>query len=141
MCRPCDDDEGEEAVKVASLPTTFQQTLSQLTDHRVAHFPYQSWCPYCVEGRGREFGHRTTEKESSATPAISFDYAFLSDGDEIETQEAFEAAGDGAIELLVVRDNKSKAIFGNVVPKKSFDGKGLSVDSLVEDVNCLVIPR
>ena len=128
-------DKGEEAVKVTSLPTPFQPTLSQFTDHRVTHFPYQSWCPYCVEGRGREFGHRTTEKEWGGTPTISFDYAFLSDGDEIETQDAFEAAGEGAIKLLVVRDNKSKAIFGHVVPKKGFDEKEFSVDSLVEDVN------
>ena len=33
--------EGEEAVKVASLPTPFQPTLTQLTDHRVTHFAYQ----------------------------------------------------------------------------------------------------
>ena len=38
-------DEGEDAVKVASLPTPFQQTLSQFTDHSVTRFSYQSWCP------------------------------------------------------------------------------------------------
>ena len=130
-------EEGEEAVKVTPLPTPFQPTLSQFTDHCVTHFPYQSWCPHCVEGRGREFGHRTTEKESSGTPTISFDYAFLSDGNEIETQEAFEAAGEGAIKLLVVRGSKSKAIFGHVVPQKGLDEKGFSVDSLVEDVKWL----
>ena len=98
MCRPCSDhsvifgteddigekltasDEGEEAVKVASLPAPLQPTLSQFTDHCVTHFPYQSWSPYCVEGGRREFGHRTTVKESSATPTVSFDYDFLSDG-------------------------------------------------------------
>ena len=84
--------------------------------------------------------HRTTEKESRGTPTISFDYAFLSDGDEIETQEAFEAAGDGAIKLLVVRDNKSKAIFGHVVPKKGPDEKVFSFDSVVEGVKWLGIP-
>ena len=38
-------DDGEEAAKVTSLPTPFQPTLSQFTDHRVTHASYQSWCP------------------------------------------------------------------------------------------------
>ena len=41
----------------------------------------------------------------------------------------------------VVRDNKSKAIFGRVVPQKGLDEKGLSVDSLVEDVKWLGYTR
>ena len=76
------------------------------------HYPYKAWCPYCVEGRGGEFGHRRVTKESSATPTISFDYAFLSDGEEVETQEACEAAGESAVKLLVVRGHKSKAMLG-----------------------------
>ena len=51
-------EEGEQAVKVVPLPTPYQPTLSQFLDYSVTHYPYQSWCPYCVEGRGREFGHR-----------------------------------------------------------------------------------
>ena len=82
-------------------------------------------------GLGREFGHSRVTKESSATPTISFDDAFLSDGEEVETQEAFEAAGDpdSAVKLLVVRDDKSKAIFGHVVPKKGIDKNIFAFDS------------
>ena len=54
-------------------------------------------------------------KESSATSTESFDYAFFSDGDEVKTQEALEAAGDSAIKLSVVRDDKRKTIFGRLV--------------------------
>ena len=66
-------------------------------DHGVTHYPYQSWCPYCVDGRGREFGHHRVVRESSSTPTVSFDYAFLSNNGDIETQEAPEAAGDRAM--------------------------------------------
>ena len=90
-----------------------------------------------MEGRGREFGHNRVVRESSSTPTVSFDYASLSDGEEIETQEAYEAAGESAVQLLVVRDDKSKAIFGHVVPKKGIDEKHFVVDSLVEDVKWL----
>ena len=129
--------EEEPAAKVRPLPTPFQPTLSQYLDHCVTHYPYQSWCPHCVEGRGREFGHHTHAKEPGAAPTISFDYAFLSDGDEVKSQEAFESAGESAIKVLVVRDDKSKAIFGHVVPQKGVDEKGFSVSALVEDVRWL----
>ena len=129
--------EEEQALKVAPLPTPYQPTLSQFLDHCVTHYPYQSWCPYCVEGKGREFGHRATEKESCATPIVSFDYAFLSDNEDIETQQAYEEAGDGAVKLLVVRDNKSKAIFGHVVPQKGVDKEHFAVDALVQNLKWL----
>ena len=42
-------DEGEQAVRIVPLPTPFQPSLSQCMDDCVTHYPYQSWCPYCVE--------------------------------------------------------------------------------------------
>ena len=143
LCRVCDDQcevfgvedgqeeieaslEEEQAVKVRPLPTPYQPTLSQFLDHCVTHYPYQSWCPYCVEGKGREFGHRATEKESCATPIVSFDYVFLSDNEDIETQQAYEDAGEGAVKLLVVFS--AKAALGDLALKKGEiclqDGKG-----------------
>ena len=53
------------------------------------------------------------------------------------TQDAFDAAGETAVKLLVVRDDRSKALFAHVVPKKGMDEKGFSVDSLVEDIKWL----
>ena len=150
LCRPCvfgmEDGTGEElraseeeeqAMKVVSLTSPFQPTLSQYLDHCVTHYPYQSWCPHCIEGKGREFGHSTRAKEQSDVPTVSFDYAFLSDGEEILTQDAFDAAGESVVKLLVVRDDRSKALFAHVVPKKGIDEKGFSVDSLVADIKWL----
>ena len=90
-----------------------------------------------MERRGWEFGHKRVVRESSAIPTVSFDDAFLSDGEEVETQEAYEAAGETAVKLLVVRDDKSNAIFWHVVPKKGIDEKNAAVESLVEDVEWL----
>ena len=111
-------DEGEQAVRIVPLPTPFQPTLSQFWDHCGTHCPYQPWCPYCVEGRGREFGHSRVTRESSATPTIAIGDAFLSDGEEVEKQEAYKAAGASAVKLPFIRNDKSKAFFGHGVPKK-----------------------
>ena len=130
-------DEEEQAEKVKPLPTPFQPTSSQQLDHSITHYPYQSWCPHRVEGRGREFWHCVHVKELGAAPTTSFDYAFLSDGAEITSQEAFESVGESAIKVLIVRDDKSKAVFGQVVPQKGVDEKGFAVSSLVENVSWL----
>ena len=87
-----------------------------------------------MEGRGRKFGHRCAAEEASATPTVSVDYASRSDGEDIETQLEYEAAGENAVKLLVVRGDRSKAIFGHVVPRKGFGEKCSAVGSLVEDV-------
>ena len=65
-------EEGEQAVKVVPLLSSYQLTLSQFLGHCVTHYPYQSWCPFCVEGRGREFGRRADVKEPSAARIISY---------------------------------------------------------------------
>ena len=70
-------------------------------------------------------------------PVVSFDYAFIGDDGEIGDQEGFEAAGEGAAKVLVVRDSKSKAVFAHVVHAKGADAEGYAVDCLVEDVKWL----
>ena len=104
-------DEEEEADVPLCLPTQYPPSRSEFLDHCVTHYPFRAWCRHCLEGRGREFGHgsHSGTKEQNACPVVSFDYAFLSDQDEIVTQEGFEAAGEGAAKILVVRDSKSKA--------------------------------
>ena len=52
-------------------------------------------------------------------------------------QAGFESAGQGAVKVLVVRDDQSKSVFGHVVLSKGIDEKGFSVKCLVEDVKCL----
>ena len=128
------DDEGKKAEKVQPLPIPHQLTLSEYRDHCVTHFPYHSGCPHCLEGRGREFGHRRREKALGEVPIVSFDYVFLSDKEDIIDQAGFEAAGEEAVKVLVVRDDKSKSVFGHVIPKKGLEEKGFSVDYVVEDI-------
>ena len=68
---------------------------------------------------------------------MPFDYCFISDAGEIVSEDDFNAAGDGAIKVLVIRDSRSKALFAHVVPSKGIDQKGFAVSSLVDDVKWL----
>ena len=134
-------EEEEDAVVVPSLPTPNMPTLSQVLEHNVTHCPYRVWCRHCVEGRGREFGHLSCRPcEPRGAPTVSFDYAFIGDKGEITSQEQADTE-IGAAKLLVVRDSKSKAVFGHVVPVKGIDEKGFSVDAVVDCVQWLGYSR
>lgn len=123
----------EEADVAKPLPIPDTPTRSEFMDHCVAHCPYRSWCRHCVEGRGREIAHSSSEHGPREVPTRSSDYAFVGDAGDITTQEQADVE-EGSIKILVVRDNVSKAVFAHVVPKKGFDDKGFAVDSIVGDV-------
>ena len=108
-----------------------------MLEHCATHVPYRAWCPHCVEGRGREFGHSSCQPvEGRATPTISFDYAFVGDRGEIISRVEADVE-DGAIKILVIRDNKSKAVFAHVVPRKGVDEDGFAVKCVVDDAKWL----
>ena len=121
LCIPCEEE--EQAEMPLCLPSVYQPTRSEYMDHCVTHYPFRAWCRHCLEGRGREFGHSHQEgsKDERSTPIISFDYCFVSDVGEITTSAEFEAAGEGAAKILVLRDCKSKVVFAHVVPMKGVD--------------------
>ena len=131
--------EEEEVTCPPCLPSPYQPTRSEFLDHCVTHFPFRAWCRHCLESRGKEFGHdrRHGLKDANAAAVVSFDYVFLSDGDEVTTEEEFQAAGEGAVKILVIRDSRSKALFAHVVPVKGIDEKGFAVNALVEDIKWL----
>ena len=62
----------EEAEQIQCLPIPETPTLSDVLDHRCTHYPYRPWCPDCVEGRGREFGHSAAQLgEGRSIPTVS----------------------------------------------------------------------
>ena len=50
------DEDENEPVKMAKDPG--QPSAEQEKEHRVDHYPYRSWCKFCVMGRGVGFQHR-----------------------------------------------------------------------------------
>ena len=95
---------------------------------------------FALRWRGTEFGHSCNAKAPSAASTVFFCYyAFLSDGDDVLTHKKFEAAGHGAVKMLVVRYDKSQAICGCMVPTKGIDEKGCSFKFPVEDVKWLLL--
>ena len=68
-----DDDELEaEAAPRRTAPDPGQPTREEVEEHRVDHFPFRSWCEFCVKGRGSGEQHR--RGPDGAIPSISAEY-------------------------------------------------------------------
>ena len=63
-----DIDEQQEARKAKGIPAPRQPTEQERMEHELTHLPYRSWCPLCVQGKGRADNH---PKQHSKTPVIS----------------------------------------------------------------------
>ena len=51
-----------------------QPSPQKVQEHNSTHLPYRSWCPICVQGRGKSAPH---QKQTSRKPSIQIDFAYL----------------------------------------------------------------
>ena len=63
-------------------------------------------------------------------------YASVSDRGDISSQEQADTE-ESSIRISILRASQSKAVFGQVIPKKGVDNKGFAANAIVEDVNWL----
>ena len=57
VCEPC----GEAPIIVAKSPSC--PSHEERERHNATHLPYRSWCPVCVQARGKEDSHRKNKKK------------------------------------------------------------------------------
>ena len=140
------DAEDVDPVKRATDPG--QPTAADVESHRCDHYPYRSWCKWCVMGRGLGTPHRSRGEESRI-PRIGVDYFFITRGgvrkhDELtldggpgppSDELTEQARKDGEIiKCVIVRDWETKSIFGHCVPCKGADEEDYVAGLVAEDV-------
>ena len=55
VCEPC----GEAPIVVARDPAC--PSHEERERHNATHLPYRSWCPVCVQARGKEDSHKNNK--------------------------------------------------------------------------------
>ena len=138
-----EDEDESEPVKIARDPG--QPTAQQEKEHQVDHYPYRSWCRFCVMGRGIGFQHR--HAQGSSVPRIGVDYFFITTGgvkkrDELteypEDKDVEEGRTNGElIKCVVIRDFESKVISAHCVPCKGSDEEDYVANLVIADVRWL----
>ena len=66
-CEPC----GDPYLIIAKSPHS--PTEEEKERHYTTHLPYRSWCPICVQARGKEDSHKSAKKKHEGEPTIVMD--------------------------------------------------------------------
>ena len=111
-----EEDFGENApVKVRTKP--IQPSKKEVEEHQATHYPYRSWCRYCVAASGRRDKHASvSENQEDEVVCIACDYGFFtSKEDEDKPEEELEKK---YTPFLATVDDSTKSTFGDVVHRK-----------------------
>ena len=135
-----EDSEEAEAPRIA--PDPGQPTAKQVAEHRITHYPYRTWCKFCVMGRGRGAPHGPSSNGNVAI--VGIDYFFITRGGVKKRSEIdypMTEAGDGEVDVareagelikcIVIRCSRFKAVFAHVVPRKGLDEDDYVADLVV----------
>jgi hypothetical protein len=112
----------EEGREVRNRRPARGPTAEELRVHRLTHWPFRSWCPDCVAGRAKDWGHPQREKKEREVPTVHLDYCFPRDHE-----------GGDSVATIVGKDDLSKMSISHVVPRKGADHEWV-VKQLVRDL-------
>ena len=114
-----DAESGEVSQRAEALPAPKVPSRAEVEAHNVNHFPYRSWCRWCVMARRRNTQHRHSRSRLSqrSIPLLVADYCHMRD---LQDEELAKA--------LVAKLYPAKAMLAVVV-----DQKGLS-DAVIKRV-------
>ena len=138
-------EEPQESQQLRAGRSPVKPSDAEVEEHRLTHHVYRSWCRQCVEGRG--YGEkRAGSSGESNIPVIGIDYWYITAGSIFRREEmeyALDEAGEqrlaegrraGAIvKCLIVRDFKTKCVFGHVIPFRDQE-QLYSADLVTSDV-------
>ena len=71
-----DDEEQQQGTTAKAAQAPKQPTPQEILENNVTHLPYRSWCPICVQARGRQNNH---PKQHSKLPIIQLDFGGFDD--------------------------------------------------------------
>ena len=70
-----EEDAQQAALPAKGIKAPQQPTEQERREHNLTHLPYRTWCPICVESKGRSNNHPTQKK--STLPVIQCDFAYI----------------------------------------------------------------
>ena len=100
-----DDEEQQQGTKAKAVQAPKQPTPQEILEHNVTHLPYRSWCPTCVQARGRRNNH---PKQHSKLPIIQLDFVYIKGFDDSNVHPNLTAMDiqSGMITALQLTDKR-----------------------------------
>ena len=72
-----EDDTLQMATRAKAMTMPTQPTPQEIQEHSITHMPYRSWCPLCVQAKGRQANH---PKQTSRQPIVQVDFTDIQTG-------------------------------------------------------------
>ena len=71
-----EDDTPQMATRAKAMTMTMptQPTPQEIEEHNITHMPYRSWCPICVQAKGRQANH---PKQTSRQQIVKVDFTYI----------------------------------------------------------------
>ena len=127
---PCD----ENVQPVRTGPSPVKPSAEEVEAHRITHYPFRSWCQWCVWGKALgEQRHASTHEHTIAI--IGVDYFYLTGSDIVNRSEIDEDDAtleamrqrNEVVKAVIIRCYMSKSIFAYTIPCKGPDEDGFVV--------------
>ena len=120
--------EGEEGRRVRGMAAPMRVSARERAEHELTHTPYRAWCPYCVQGRGKNTGHYRNagddDDKDAGVPRMAMDYFFMSQEDERANSNP----------LIVMVDEGTGEKYARAVGHKGI-GQEHETDWLIKDMS------
>ena len=102
-----EEEEQQQAIPAKGIKSPEQPTPQERAEHNLTHLPFRSWCPLCVQSKGKADAHKQ-QKQTSTTPVLQFDFCYFKTLGEIRTTPILTGIDvETGMAMAVVTDNKS----------------------------------
>ena len=120
-----------EEIKIRTVRDPGCPTPEEKERHNATHSPYRSWCPVCVEAKGKEDPHHKDkgEKRDEGVNVVGMDYKTFGQEDD-----------DDKLTMLVIRDRETMMTFSHPCIVKGASDEWI-VKEAQEDLALLGYPR
>ena len=69
-----EDEHPQMATKAKPHSMPKQPTAQEIQEHNITHLPYRSWCPVCIQSKGRQANH---PKQTVRQPIVQVDFTYI----------------------------------------------------------------
>ena len=80
-------DELGESGCMRARPQPRKPSTQEVEAHTIDHYPFRSWCRYCVMAAPRSDHHRRQAEDHNEVSVISCDHGFFTDGRDDEERQ------------------------------------------------------
>ena len=143
-----EDETEQETEPARHAPLPSDPTPADIERHRTDHWPFRSWCRWCIMGRGIGWPHKASS--GSKVPRVGIDYFFITVGGVKKREEldiAMDEEGEKLIaegrrngkmvKCLLVRCWETRNVFAHVIPVKGDDEEHYAAKMATTDMEWL----